>query len=63
MAKFEFPVIESDFYSFRRWLKARDPDATLAYGPADDDLWLVTVETTKAYIPRLSERRWRGGEA
>jgi hypothetical protein len=59
MAKFEFSVVESDFYPFRRWLKARDPDASLTFEPAEHDLWLVSVETTKAYIPRVSERRWR----
>jgi len=60
MAKFAFPVIESDFHPFRRWLKARDPDAVLVFEPADSDaLWMVTVTTSKAYIARSSERRWR----
>lgn len=63
MAKFELPVIETDFYPFRRWLKARDPDATIAFEPVEDELWLVSVTTTKAYLPRLSERRWRAREA
>ena len=63
MAKFEFPVIEADFYRFRRWLKASDPDARLTFAPVEDDLWLVSVETTKTYIAPLSERRWRAWQA
>ncbi len=59
MAKCEFPVTETDFHSFRRWLKARDPDAVLTYEPAGDELWMLKVTTTKAYIARMSERRWR----
>lgn len=62
MAKFEFPVVESDFHPFRRWLKARDPLAVLTCEPADGELWMVKVTTTKAYLTRPSERRWGAKE-
>lgn len=64
MAKFVFPMIESDVYPFRRWLKARDQRATIDFAPAAaDDHWIVSVTTTKAYIARLSVRRWRAARS
>lgn len=59
MTKFDFPVTETDFHPFKRWLRARDPKAILAVRPAHGELWIVSVTTAKAYLVRLSERRWR----
>lgn len=52
------PIQEELFFDFRRWLKARDPQAQLRYEPAGDGLWMLTVGISKRYLADLMVRRW-----
>lgn len=57
MMTFNLTVDDETFFRFRRWLRARDPEAMVSWEP-DGDGWAVRVETTKAYLRSVSLRRW-----
>jgi hypothetical protein len=58
MTTFIILVQERDYYSFRRWLKALDPQAATTARPAGEDIWRVRATSAKAYLKRMALRRW-----
>jgi hypothetical protein len=57
--RFAVEVDELSYFRFRRWMRARDPDAVLKTQPADEkDRWLLQVETDKRYLADRARKRW-----
>jgi hypothetical protein len=57
--RFAVEVDELSYFRFRRWMRARDPDAVLRTGPADEEgHWRCDVETGKRYLSGRARRRW-----
>lgn len=52
------PIREEGFFSFRRWLKARDPNAALRHQHIGDGLWLHKITVSKGYLASAAGRNW-----
>ncbi len=59
MITFKIPVLDDQYFTFRRWLLARDPNARIRLRSIEDDeLWHCRVRTSKRYLKVAALRRF-----
>jgi hypothetical protein len=58
MHRFDVRIAEEAYFPFRRWLRARDPDASIKVKPRDGDLWECEVRSHFVHLRRRARRTW-----
>ncbi len=51
-------VSQTECFTLRRWLMARDPTARIETRAGEADLWHLKIKVSLPYLARAAERRW-----